>query len=227
MKCRSARNREQRCRAVPGVKVQHVGEIDKDALIATVVHDMRAPLNACLMSLSLVELKASEPAEVLRSVEVIRRNLERQAALINDLGDALQIVGGGLRLEREDVEVEDIVEAAASAALLPDGVGVDQQASSVRIAADPERLARALETLIESVAADAAAGDRVVVSVDRSDEMVRIGARVADRTGRGAATGRRKRPAMRLSVAGEIVSRHGGRMTLDEDSGAIELPLSS
>src|SRR5690606_4822460 len=94
------------CEAVPrcpGVKVQHVGEIDKDALIATVVHDLRAPLNACLMSLSLVELKASEPAEVLRVVEVIRRNLERQAALINDLGDALQIVGGGLRLEREDV----------------------------------------------------------------------------------------------------------------------------
>src|SRR5690606_37399807 len=121
----SARIREQRRRVVPDLKVQHVGEIDKDALIATVVHDMRAPLNACLMSLSLIELKASEPAEVLRSVEVIRRNLERQAALINDLADALQIVGGGLRLEREEIAVDEIVTAAASAVQLPEGVGVE------------------------------------------------------------------------------------------------------
>ncbi len=203
-----------------------MGEIDKDALIATVVHDLRAPLNACLMSLSLVELKASEPAEVLRVVEVIRRNLERQAALINDLGDALQIVGGGLRLEREDVGVEEILASAESGAELPDGVGIERQSCSLRVDADPDRLARAIETLIESVAATATAGDRVVVAVDQSDERIRIEVRVVGRTVRAAASPK-KRPAMRLSVAGEIVSRHGGRMTLGDDSGAIELPPSA
>ena len=66
-----------------------MAEIDKETFAAAVVHDLRAPLNACLMSLSLIELKASQPAEVLKSVEVLRRNLERQALLIDDLADAL------------------------------------------------------------------------------------------------------------------------------------------
>src|SRR5690606_24978793 len=94
-------------------KVQHVAEIDKEGFAAAVIHDMRAPLNACLMSLSLIELKASQPAEVLKSVEVLRRNLERQAVLIDDLGDALQIVGGGLELEPEAADLVDIAERAA------------------------------------------------------------------------------------------------------------------
>lgn len=202
--------------------------IDKDALIATVVHDLRAPLNACLMSLSLVELKASEPREVLKSVEVIRRNLERQATLINDLADALQIVGEGLRLERENVDLEEIVETAASAAQLPEGISVEREpVGSLRFSADRERLVRATETLIESVAAAAQAGDRVVVSAGRSGGGLRIAARIAYRAGPSSASPRRKRPEMRLLVANDIVARHSGRLTLGEDSGAIELPRGS
>lgn len=202
--------------------------IDKDALIATVVHDLRAPLNACLMSLSLAELKASEPAEVLKSVEVIRRNLERQATLINDLADALQIVGEGLRLERENVDLEEIVSMAASGVQVPEGVGVGKEpVGSMRFFADRDRLVRATETLIESVAAAARAGDRVVVSAGRTNGGLRIAARITDRAGQGQEAPRRKRPEMRLLVAGEIVARHSGRLTLDEDAGAIELPLDS
>src|SRR5690606_36793941 len=136
-------------------KVQHVAEIDKEAFAAAVVHDMRAPLNACLMALSLIELKASQPAEVLKSVEVLRRNLERQAVLIDDLGDALQIVGGGLQLELEPADLVEIGRRAAESAAPATGVeiGWATEPGPCPIDADSERLARAIGALLEIVAA--------------------------------------------------------------------------
>src|SRR5690606_13736010 len=128
-------------------KVQHVAKIDKEGFAAAVVHDMRAPLNACLMSLSLIELKASQPAEVLKSVEVLRRNLERQAVLIDDLNDALQIVGGGLELEPEAVDLVDVADTAARKTAAAAAVQVDWaegRPGPCPVTADPERLARAI-----------------------------------------------------------------------------------
>src|SRR5690606_8788182 len=136
-------------------KVQHVAEIDKEAFAAAVVHDMRAPLNACLMSLSLIELKASQPAEVLKSVEVLRRNLERQALLIDDLADALQIVGGGVELELEAADLVEIAKRAIESAGPVTGVeiGWATEPGPCPIDADSERLARAIGALLEIVAA--------------------------------------------------------------------------
>ncbi|HEX5420122.1 MAG TPA: histidine kinase dimerization/phospho-acceptor domain-containing protein, partial [Gammaproteobacteria bacterium] len=64
---------------------------DRYSLLASVVHELRAPLNACMMSVSLLELKAEEPEAVRRAAEVIRRNLEREAKLIGGLADVVQI----------------------------------------------------------------------------------------------------------------------------------------
>jgi|GEM_PF-3556303 len=210
----------------PGVsptKVQHVAEIDKEAFAAAVVHDMRAPLNACLMSLSLIELKASQPAEVLKSVEVLRRNLERQALLIDDLADALQIVGGGLELDLEAADLVEIAQRAASAASAA-GAEVAWVTKPPRcpVRADAERLARAIGALLEIVAAETPKGTRVALAVGEADGRVRLEIGVAGAA--EAPPAHRRRPVMRLTVATEIVARHGGRVEVREASAVVELP---
>lgn len=199
-------------------------EIDKEAFSAAIVHDMRAPLNACLMSLSLIELKASQPGEVLKSVEVLRRNLERQAVLIDDLGDALQIVGGGLQLEPESADLVEIADRAALKVARGSAVAVawaEGRPQPHPLRADPERLARAIGALIETIASGASAGDRIELAASDAGSRIRLDLRRGDRN-EGAGAG--KRPVMRLAVAAEIVAAHGGRIELDDARASIELP---
>jgi len=208
-------------------KVQHVAEIDKEAFAAAVVHDMRAPLNACLMALSLIELKASQPAEVLKSVEVLRRNLERQAVLIDDLGDALQIVGGGLQLEPESADLVEIADRAALKVARGSAVAVawaEGRPQPHPLRADPERLARAIGALIETIASGAPPGERIELAAGEASGRVRLDVRRGGRDERAGAAAAPKRPVMRLTVATEIVTAHGGRVELDDARARIELP---
>src|SRR5690606_18094823 len=115
-------------------------------------------------------------AEVLKSVEVIRRNLERQALLIDDLGDALQMVGDGLDIELVAADLAEIGDAAAktiqSAAEVEIG-WAGPRPSPCPVSADAERLARAIGTLLEIIAAEGAPGGRIELSAVEADGRVR------------------------------------------------------
>ena len=203
--------------------------IDKEAFIASVVHDLRAPLNACLMSLSLLELKASQPAEVLKAAEVVRRNLDRQAKLIEDLADVLQIAGNGLELAPEPADLADIMDAAAekrSGAATLRWIG---ERPSVAVEADPKRLAQALAVLLDVLCESAEPGDGVGLEADAAGGRLRVAARL-ERS--GPTTGpeepsRRKRSAMRLAIVEHVLERHGGSVEIDDAGPAftVELPV--
>ena len=204
-----------------------MADIDKEAFAAAVVHDLRAPLNACLMSLSLIELKASQPAEVLKSVEVLRRNLERQALLIDDLADAFQIIGGGLELELEPADLVEIGQRAVESAAPVTGIDIGWASGRpppCPIGADSERLARAIGALLEIVAADVPQDGHIALALRDADGRVRLEINGAGADGASPSASRRKRPVMRLTVAREIVTRHRGRLELGDASAAVELP---
>ena len=193
---------------------------DKD-LAAAIVHDLRAPLNACVMSVSLIELQASQSPDVLRSVEVLRRNLDRQALLVKDLGDLLDVMAGGLPLALTEVELVELIDAAAK----PIAAGADVHIEwgcgrplPCRLRADSERLGRAIGIVLEMVAAATPAGGRIEMALTDDSGAVRVEAR---RRGDGAAG--RKYPVMREVVAREIVAAHGGRLQLDPAVATIDL----
>jgi PAS domain S-box-containing protein len=50
-----------------------------------VAHDLRAPLSACVAWIDLLELKGGNSPEIATAVAAIKRNLERQGRLIDDL----------------------------------------------------------------------------------------------------------------------------------------------
>jgi len=88
----------------------------KDEFLAIVSHELRSPLNA-LKGWSHLML-TSQPAEralVERAAKAIKRNVDHQTRLIDDLLDTSRIVSGKLNIERRAVNLVDIVLAALDA----------------------------------------------------------------------------------------------------------------
>ncbi len=212
---------------------------DRNALLAAVVHELRAPLNACLMSVSLLELKATDPEAVLNAAAVIRRNLEREAKLIRDLGDVVQIVADSLELKRERVALaavlEEVLEKVRPAAE-GRGIGLESSAApACTLETDPERLVQVLCTLLENLLAGAQPGQAVSVEARAEDGSVRVSAAAAgDDTGpvsdpetKDEARRREQKVfGIRLLVAEHLLGRLGGAAERGADAAfAVRLPL--
>ncbi len=89
----------------------------KDEFLAIVSHELRSPLNA-LRGWSHL-LSTSRPLEaqlVDRAAKAIKRNVDHQTRLIDDLLDTSRIVSGKLNIERRVVNLAEIVNAALEAA---------------------------------------------------------------------------------------------------------------
>ncbi len=197
---------------------------DKD-LAAAIVHDLRSPLNACAMSLSLIELQAAQSPSVLRSAEVLRRNLDRQALLVKDLSDLLDAMTGGLRLDREELDLLEIIEAAAQTVAAGTGVAIGWAASrppACLLHADAEKLGRAISIALERVAAGSPAGSRVEMTLTDGDAGIRLEVRGHEPAGATSA-GQQKYPVMRQAAAKEIVAGHGGTLQMDHRSATLQL----
>lgn len=204
-----------------------MAELDKDAFLSTVIHELRAPLNACLMSVNLLELKASQPEEVLRCAEVFRRNLDRQAHLIQDLADVLQIVSGGIELDTETVDLRAL--AGAAAERLRTGTEQSIEVSfegdpSVHAEVDSERLGRVLDTLLQHEAGMAGA-QTLSLRLSKAGPRARVALR---RIGGGDSTAVRDQKgfAVRLAVAEQVIDAHGGRLERADDGFTVELPAA-
>ncbi len=85
----------------------------KDDFLAVVSHELRSPLDA-LKGWSHVLASAGDldPLLVMRGAEAIKRNVEHQARLIDDLLDTACITSGKLEIERRPVNLVDVVQSA-------------------------------------------------------------------------------------------------------------------
>jgi PAS domain S-box-containing protein len=85
----------------------------KDEFLAVVTHELRSPLNAMLGYARIQCAKQRiDPEEARRDFETIRRNGERQKALIDDLLDTARIITGKLRIEVGPVDLAGVVNDA-------------------------------------------------------------------------------------------------------------------
>ncbi len=88
----------------------------KDEFLAIVSHELRSPLNALRgWSHLLSTSRPLEPQLVERAAKAIKRNVDHQTRLIDDLLDTSRIVSGKLNIERRVVNLAEIVNAALEA----------------------------------------------------------------------------------------------------------------
>ena len=85
---------------------------EKDQFLAILSHELRTPLTPVLAATAALEGDDTVPAEIRQDLAVIRRNIEVEARLIDDLLDINRIVSGKLELRRQVVDVRSLLEHA-------------------------------------------------------------------------------------------------------------------
>jgi PAS domain S-box-containing protein len=84
----------------------------KDHFLAVLSHELRTPLTPVVMGVSMLQDRQELAPEVRDTLEMIRRNVEMEARLIDDLLDVTRITRGKLELNRSPVELCTVIHRA-------------------------------------------------------------------------------------------------------------------
>ncbi|XUW93349.1 hybrid sensor histidine kinase/response regulator (plasmid) [Burkholderia sp. M6-3] len=208
----------------------------KDAFIATVSHELRAPLTAVLAWTDLLSQASADTDFINNGLSVIRRNVVTQARLVDDLMDTSRIGSGKFVVKRVPLTVTDCLNAVLQDIRpMADEKGVfvaDLVAEPVQIMGDGPRLRQVFGNLLNNALKHTERGGRILPSVVVDRSAVRIS--IAD-TGSGIPPDRLEqifRPFVQienpvnrnssglglgLAIARSIVVMHGGDITAQSD----------
>ena len=84
----------------------------KDQFLALLSHELRNPLSPVIAMVAALETHIADSDEVRHALDVIRRNVELEARLIDDLLDITRIAKGKLQLSLEPVSVHSVLQRA-------------------------------------------------------------------------------------------------------------------
>src|SRR6059036_2667486 len=84
----------------------------KDQFLALLSHELRNPLSPVIAMVGELEAEAPDTQPVREALEVVRRNVELEARLIDDLLDVTRIAKGKLQLTFEVIDVHEILRRA-------------------------------------------------------------------------------------------------------------------
>ena len=130
--------------------------VEKDHFLAILSHELRTPLTPVLATIAMLENDETVPAQVQRELQMIRRNIELEARLIDDLLDINRIVRGKLDLHRQVVDVRSLLEHAmqnycAGAAAKKDiRVSMEITASQTHVFVDSSRMTQVFWNLLQN-----------------------------------------------------------------------------
>jgi PAS domain S-box-containing protein len=224
----------------------------KDRFLATLSHELRTPLTPVLAVLSRLEAERRLSGHEA-DLATLRRNVELEARLIDDLLDLTRVASGKLELHRRQVDAREVVEHALSTVrgeleARELRLDVALAAEDHRVWADPPRLTQVLWNLLSNAVKFTPAGGTVTVRSWVDDRSRELSIEVRD-TGIGIETevlprifeafeqtGRRITRkfgglGLGLAVSRAIVDLHGGRlMAASEGRGrgaafTVRLPL--
>ncbi len=160
----------------------------KDRFLATLSHELRTPLTPVMASVHRLERRPDLPPGVAESLAMIRRNVELEARLIDDLLDLTRIARGKLELERAPLDlhevIRDVVQNSRSE-FFAKSVEVDTrlEARDHYCVGDTARLQQAFWNLLKNSVKFTPPGGRVTIRSE-NPSAGRIRVRVAD-TGQG------------------------------------------
>jgi signal transduction histidine kinase/CheY-like chemotaxis protein len=188
--------------------------IAKDNFVATLSHELRTPLTPVLATLCAWETSADFPQSLRDDMQMVRRNIDLEARLIDDLLDLTSIVRGKFALNLETIDVHELMRSVVSmyrSELNAGGFEVIQRLEAVRhvVRADPGRLQQVFWNVLKNAVKFTSQGGLIELST-RNDERGSVQIAVRD-SGLGISTeamARLFRPFEQGSD--EIVKRYGG-----------------
>jgi PAS domain S-box-containing protein len=102
----------------------------KDRFLAVLSHELRTPLTPVVMALAALDLDEALPRHLRRDVAMIRRNIDLETQLIDDLLDVTRIANGKLRLARQPVHAHALLDHVCSIC------GPEAQARGITVSCD-------------------------------------------------------------------------------------------
>ncbi len=84
----------------------------KDQFLALLSHELRSPLSPVIAMVGELEAELPDSPPVREALEVVRRNVELEARLIDDLLDVTRIAKGKLQLSFEPISVHQLLHRA-------------------------------------------------------------------------------------------------------------------
>jgi len=92
--------------------VAEQANVAKDHFLAVLSHELRTPLTPVVMGVSMLQDRPDLDATMRQTLEMIRRNVEMEARLIDDLLDVTRIARGKIELARRPVELCTVIQRA-------------------------------------------------------------------------------------------------------------------
>ena len=224
----------------------------KDDFLAILSHELRTPLNTAMGWVRLIEAGQLAPADAHKGIGAIRRSLDQQLRLINDLLDLTSMAAGKTQIAPEYLDLCELVRLSVEAWRAPAATARIEVVTSFEgpapIYGDPARLDQVFSNLMANAIKFTPHGGRVNVSVgQRGSEAYMV---IAD-TGRGieadflphifekfrqAETSTTRTVGgvgLGLAIVRSLVELHGGKVRAESEGAGrgacftITLPLAS
>jgi PAS domain S-box-containing protein len=205
--------------------------VAKNDFLATVSHELRTPLMPALVTASELQEDTSLSSELRQRIGMIRRNVELEARLIEDLLDYSRMRHGKLSLNLEESDIHEVIFEASAivTADFPDrspSITLKAQHHQCRI--DAVRMKQVFWNLLKNALKFSSPETAVVVETENhmpgwirisfNDEGIGIRSEMLERIFLPFEQERTEGPRLAglglgLALAKNIVELHGGRIT--------------
>ncbi len=224
----------------------------KDQFLAVLSHELRTPLTPALMATHILRADQHFPEMLKPSLEMIQRNIQLEARLIDDLLDLSRITHNKVELQLDDVDLHEVIQNAVDVCRAD--IDEKKQQFSVALEAhrhcvrgDAARLQQVFWNLLKNAAKFTPADGRITLSSCNWKDTVRV--EVTDsgmgiekqllpkifapfEQGGGASfSAKFGGLGLGLAISKATIDAHGGRLTAQsegKDRGAVfvvELPI--
>jgi PAS domain S-box-containing protein len=151
----------------------------KDEFLATLAHELRNPLAPIRNTVSLLQGRLEPGSESLAGLEVIGRQVEHMALLLDDLLDVSQLTRGAMALRKEPVLLQRVVDLAietSSPVISAAGheLVVALPERSLVLEADVLRLSQAIANVLNNAAKYTDRGGRIALDAESDEGFVRV-----------------------------------------------------
>ena len=147
----------------------------KDQFLAVLSHELRTPLTPVLTTVQMIEAQSGLPPDLRESITMIRRNIELETRLIDDLLDLTRLTHGKLQLQLTQVDLHQklrYVLAICDSDIRAKGLAltVDLRAPRRFVRGDPARIQQVFWNLIKNAIKFTPEGGQITVRSTNAPE---------------------------------------------------------
>ena len=149
----------------------------KTEFLAVLAHELRNPLAPIRHGLQLMSTQAGNPETLTKIRDMLDRQVNQMARLVNDLLDVARITSGKVELRKQHAEIGDLIKGAVETSLpimesskhrltvtLPD--------EPMTVYVDPERISQVVSNLLNNAAKYTPAGGAIELHVSHNGSEV-------------------------------------------------------